>query len=95
MLSSDALLESATTYVQDAAGTERSRYVILLRGENNTSQAFVLPPVRTGEIELDAIPPEVRQKVADNPKFQQTQIVPVRLHGRGGPGPGVGCRRSR
>lgn len=88
VLSSDALLESARGYIQDAAGTERSRYVILIRGENNdstsTSQTYVLPPIRTGEIGLEAVPPELRQKVAENPGVQQTQIVPVRLTGEEG-----------
>ena len=31
---------------QDAAGTERSRYVVLIRGTNNTTQGDVPPPIR-------------------------------------------------
>jgi two-component system sensor histidine kinase MtrB len=83
----DALLESARNFVQDAAGTERSRYVILIRGENNTTTGDVLPPIRSGEVDEDAVPDELRRKVADNPSVQQMQIVPVRITGEADPVP--------
>jgi two-component system sensor histidine kinase MtrB len=87
VLTADALLESARNFVQDAAGTERSRYVVLIRGANNTTQGDVLPPIRSGEVDADAIPDELRTKVAENPSVQQMQIVPVRLTGEGDPVP--------
>jgi two-component system sensor histidine kinase MtrB len=85
VLTTDALLESARNFVQDAAGTERSRYVVLIRGTNNTTQGDVLPPIRSGEVDADAIPDELRKKVADNPSVQQMQIVPVKLTGESDP----------
>jgi two-component system sensor histidine kinase MtrB len=87
VLTSDALLESATNFVQDAAGTERSRYVILIRGENNATEGDVLPPIRSGEVDLTAVPEELRKKVAENPTVQQMQIVPVKLTGEPDPVP--------
>ena len=87
VLTADALLESARNFVQDAAGTERSRYVVLIRGANNTTQGDVLPPIRSGEVDADAIPDELRAKVAENPSVQQMQIVPVRLTGEADPVP--------
>jgi two-component system sensor histidine kinase MtrB len=87
VLTPDALLESARNFVQDAAGTERSRYVILIRGENDTTTGDVLPPIRSGEVDADAIPEELRRKVADNPSVQQMQIVPVKITGEGDPVP--------
>ncbi len=79
--SSDALLEAATNTVQDVAGTEGTRFVILVRGENNTSKDVVLPPVRSGEVGLNAVPTELRQRVADTPGVQQTQIVSLKITG--------------
>jgi two-component system, OmpR family, sensor histidine kinase MtrB len=88
VLTPDALLESARNFVQDAAGTERSRYVILIRGENNTTtQGDVLPPIRSGEVDADAIPEELQRRVADNPSVQQMQIVPVKITGEADPVP--------
>ena len=87
VLTPDALLESARNFVQDAAGTERSRYVVLIRGAGNTTQGDVLPPIRSGEVDADAIPDELRSKVAENPTVQQMQIVPVRLTGEADPVP--------
>ena len=85
VLTTDALLESARNFVQDAAGTERSRYVVLIRGTNNTTQGDVLPPIRSGEVDADAIPDELRKKVGENPTVQQMQIVPVKLTGESDP----------
>ncbi|MEP6648386.1 MAG: MtrAB system histidine kinase MtrB [Lapillicoccus sp.] len=87
VLTADALLESARNFVQDAAGTERSRYVVLIRGTNNTTQGDVLPPIRSGEVDADAIPEELRAKVADDPTVQQLQIVPIKLTGEADPVP--------
>ncbi len=87
VLTADALLESARNFVQDAAGTERSRYVILIRGTNNTTQGDVLPPIRSGEVDADAVPDELRRKVAENPTIQQMQIVSVKLTGEADPVP--------
>ena len=85
VLTTDALLESARNFVQDAAGTERSRYVVLIRGTNNTTQGDFLPPIRSGEVDADAIPDELRKKVGENPSVQQMQIVPVKLTGESDP----------
>jgi two-component system sensor histidine kinase MtrB len=87
VLTPDALLESSRNFIQDAAGTERSRYVVLIRGANNTTEGDVLPPIRSGEVDADAIPDELRAKVAENPSVQQMQIVPVRLTGEADPVP--------
>ena len=87
VLTTDALLESARNLVQEAAGTERSRYVVLIRGTGNTTQGDVLPPIRSGEVDADAVPDELRRKVAENPTVQQMQIVPVRLTGEADPVP--------
>jgi two-component system, OmpR family, sensor histidine kinase MtrB len=87
VLTPEDLLQSARNFVQDAAGTERSRYVILIRGENNATTGDVLPPIRSGEVDEDAVPDELRRKVADNPSVQQMQIVPVRITGEADPVP--------
>ena len=87
VLSADALLESARNFVQDAAGTERSRYVVLIRGANNTTQGDILPPIRSGEVDADAIPEELQTRVGENPSVQQMQIVPIKLTGEADPVP--------
>ena len=48
VLTTDALLESARNFVQDAAGTERSRYVVLIRGDqqHDTGRRPAAHPVR-------------------------------------------------
>ncbi len=81
VLTADDLVGSAKNFVQDAAGTERSRYVILIRGDNAATQGDVLPPVQSGEVGPTAVPEDLRRKVADNPTVQQMQIVQVKLTG--------------
>ena len=81
VLTADDLVGSAKNFVQDAAGTERSRYVILIRGENAATQGDVLPPVQSGEVGPGAVPEDLRRKVGENPSVQQMQIVQVKLTG--------------
>ena len=85
--SSDALLSATRNFIQDVTGTERSRYAILARGETNRVTDVILPPIQVGEVGLTALPAQLRQKVADNPAVQQTQIVSVKLAGEGDPVP--------
>ena len=81
VLTADDLVGSAKNFVQDAAGTERSRYVVLIRGDNTATQGDVLPPVQSGEVGPGAVPEDLRRKVAENPSVQQMQIVQVKLTG--------------
>jgi two-component system sensor histidine kinase MtrB len=83
----DELYSVAQNIVQDVVGTERSRYGILVRGENNKVQDVVLPPIQVGEVGVTSLPVELRQKVAENPGVQQTQIITVKLTGEGDPVP--------
>ncbi len=85
--SADTLRSATTGFLQDVTGTERSRYAILVRSENNTVQDVVLPPIQVGEVGLASLPAELRQKVADNPGVQQTQIVSIKLAGEAAPVP--------
>jgi len=87
VLTADDLVGSAKNFVQDAAGTERSRYVVLVRGENAVTQGDVLPPVQSGEVGPSAVPEDLRRKVAENPAVQQMQIVQVKLVGEADPVP--------
>lgn len=76
----DGLVIAAKNTVQSIAGTERSRYVVLARTDNNTVTDAILPPIVSGdEVGLVSIPQELQQKVAQSPDTQQTQIIALRL----------------
>ncbi len=79
----DELYAGAQNVVQEVVGTERSRYAILVRGEGNKVQDVILPPIQVGEVGVTSLPTELRQKVAENPGVQQTQIITVKLAGEG------------
>lgn len=83
----DLLSSAAQNVVQEVAGTERSRFAILVRGENNKVQDVILPPIQVGEVGVTSLPVELRQKVAESPGVQQTQIITVKLAGEGDPVP--------
>lgn len=70
----------AQDIVQDVAGTERSRYVVLQRLVGNTA-TVVIPSVVSGEVGEGVIPEGLRRAVAEDAKNQQQQIVPVKLTG--------------
>jgi len=78
--SQEAISQAAVNVVTAAAGTERSRYVILTRSDTNRNQV-VVPTAYSGEVGLPSIPPELRKKVSDDPSIQQQQIVTIRLTG--------------
>ncbi len=78
--SADELTTAAISFVQEIAGTERSRYVVLSRLAGNTS-TFVIPTVVSGEIREAQIPEELRRAVAGDARTQQIQVVSVKLTG--------------
>ena len=78
--SQEAISQAAVNVVAAAAGTERSRYVILTRSDNNRNQV-VVPTAYSGEVGLASIPPELRKRVSDDASIQQQQIVTIRLTG--------------
>ncbi|MBP6997037.1 MAG: HAMP domain-containing histidine kinase [Phycicoccus sp.] len=63
-----------------ATGPTPTRYVVMARSTINKSQT-VLATVRSGDVSLSAIQPELRAAVAQNPTTQQTQIAPITLDG--------------
>ena len=70
----------ARDIVQDAAGTERSRYVILLRLVGNTATTNI-PPVVSGEVRYTEVPDALQEAVARDASNQHVQIVSVKLTG--------------
>jgi len=83
----DELYSAAQNVVQEVVGTERSRYAVLVRGEDNKVQDVILPPIQVGEVGVTSLPVELRQKVAETPGVQQTQIISVKLAGEEDPVP--------
>lgn len=70
----------ARDIVQDAAGTERSRYVVLLRLVGNTATTFI-PPVVSGEVTFTQIPDSLQEAVARDAGNQHVQIITLKLTG--------------
>ncbi len=84
--SPERLTTAARGIVQEQAGTERSRYVVLARLATNASPV-VVPVVLSGEVGLADIPEELRERVAADPSTQRQQIVSIRLSGQPAPVP--------
>jgi len=84
----DELTVAARDFVQQVAGTERSRYAVLARLAGNTS-SFVIPTVASGEVSDSQIPAELQQAVAGDAATQQVQIAPIQLAGLTDPVPSV------
>ena len=79
--SQEAISQASTTIVQDIAGTERSRYVVLARLAGN-SNTVIVGTTASGELGLSAIPEELREAVAEDSTIQHQQIVTVTLSGQ-------------
>jgi two-component system sensor histidine kinase MtrB len=77
----DEITLAARTIVQEAAGTEQTRFVVLARLAGNT-KAVVIPTIASGELGLDAIPEALRAQVAADRTTQALQIVPVKITGQ-------------
>lgn len=84
--SQEAVTEAAVSIVQEAAGTERTRYVVLARLDSNRN-TVVVPVVVSGELGLSAVPEQLRQQVAADRTVQHTQLVTVTLTGQPEPVP--------
>ncbi len=84
----EALKVAAVTFVQNVAGTEWSRYVVLTR-LSTTRNSVVVPPVLSGEVNDGAIPPELAIAVAQDARRQHVQLTSLRLVGEPEPVPSV------
>lgn len=78
----------ARDIVQDAAGTERSRYVVLLRLVGNSATTFI-PPVVSGEVNFTEIPESLQEAVTRDSGNQHVQIVTLKLTGVPDPVPSI------
>ena len=78
----------ARDIVQDAAGTERSRYVVLLRLVGNSATTFI-PPVVSGEVNFTEIPESLQDAVTRDSGNQHVQIVTLKLTGVPDPVPSI------
>ncbi|MEI2732855.1 MAG: MtrAB system histidine kinase MtrB [Dermatophilaceae bacterium] len=76
--SQQAVTEAAVSIVQEAAGTEGNRFVVLARLDSNRS-AVLVPVVVSGELGLSDVPDALRQQVAADRTVQHAQLVSVRL----------------
>ncbi|MGV1007415.1 MAG: MtrAB system histidine kinase MtrB [Dermatophilaceae bacterium] len=79
--SQERLTTAARGIVQEQAGTERSRYVVLARLDTNRS-AVTVPEIRSGEVGLADIPTALQDQVAADASTQHEQIVQIRLSGQ-------------
>ncbi len=82
--SQERLTTAARGIVQEQAGTERSRYVVLARLGTNTS-ALTVPVVLSGEVGLADVPQELQDEIAADASTQHEQIVPIKLSGQADP----------
>ncbi|MGB8383783.1 MAG: MtrAB system histidine kinase MtrB [Dermatophilaceae bacterium] len=82
--SQERLTTAARGIVQEQAGTEHSRYVVLARLGTNTS-ALTVPVVLSGEVGLADVPQELQDEVAADASTQHEQIVPIKLSGQADP----------
>ncbi len=86
--SEDALYTAAQSFVQDVAGTNWSRYVVLSR-LSTTRSSVVVPTVLSGEVKESAIPSELQAAVAQDLRRQHVQVQAIRLVGEPEPVPSV------
>ena len=84
--SQERLTTAARGIIQEQAGTERSRYVVLARLDTNAS-TVVVPEVRSGEVGLRDIPEQLRDQVAADASTQHEQIVLIQLSDEADPLP--------
>jgi two-component system sensor histidine kinase MtrB len=72
--SEERLTTAARGIVQEQAGTEGSRYVVLAKLDTNRSTVDV-PEVRSGDVGLSDIPEALRDEVASDATTQHEQLV--------------------
>ena len=82
--SQERLTTAARGIIQEQAGTERSRYVVLSRLDTNVSSVTV-PVVLSGEVGLGDVPEELQEQVAADASTQHEQIAPLKLSGQTDP----------